>query len=553
MIAQWVTPWLTRMVAEPNPLWTRELRQGARIGRTPWILFAITLVVSLLMCSIGGIAAANEARPADIGSALFQVFFSLAYLVVVVVGPTVAANSVASEREGRTWEAVLLTGLTPKQIARGKFLAAYTTIGLYIVVLAPVGALSFLFGGVGATDVVLAFVYLFLLAGLGVAFGLAVSSLMASLRGAIVLTLMLAVVVGPLVYFAVGFGLSFAVHGMWSEVPEGFPVWLPLAYTRASFGIEYVLFLLVLPLVVILLPAWFLYELTVSNLSGDGEDQSTGLKRWFCVTTPVLGAALAVPCAVTPDDGGRMALAVTGIVAFLFYLGFAALLFAFEPAGPSRRVRIHWDRNNAGFATRFLGPGLGRTSLLVAAVGFGGLLALAFFDMSVFQLLVTAAPKKAKYTEQVFFFALYLAPFFVFFAGLTSWLRSRGNTPWITRIIALAVLFLAVAGPWVIAAIGGALSRHYGEDWLIIASPSPVYAGVMMASIDSSKSASMPVVEAGVVCGLVWGMVGLALLTAASRRSARTVAQQEEAMAATEAALRAEEEEREALPSCGTP
>src|ERR1039458_7599201 len=58
----------------------------------------------------------------------------LAYFVVVVVGPAVAANGVASEREGRTWEAVQLTGLTAKDVARGKFVAAYTTIALYIVV-----------------------------------------------------------------------------------------------------------------------------------------------------------------------------------------------------------------------------------------------------------------------------------------------------------------------------------------------------------------------------------------------------------------------------------
>jgi len=86
--------------------------------------------------------------------------------VVTVVGPAIAANSIASEREGRTWEAVLLTGLSPKDITRGKFLAAFTTICLYVVVLAPVGALSFLFGGVTATEVIVAFAFLVMLAGL---------------------------------------------------------------------------------------------------------------------------------------------------------------------------------------------------------------------------------------------------------------------------------------------------------------------------------------------------------------------------------------------------
>ena len=118
-----------RVTREPNAIWMREMRQAARLGRTPWILFSLTLLISLLMCSIGGIAASSEASPASLGGILFQVFFSIAYFVVTLVGPAVAANSIASEREGRTWEAVLLTGLTPKQITRGKFFAAYTTIG----------------------------------------------------------------------------------------------------------------------------------------------------------------------------------------------------------------------------------------------------------------------------------------------------------------------------------------------------------------------------------------------------------------------------------------
>src|SRR3954471_10004928 len=117
---------LSLRAQKPNAIWMREMRQSARLARTPWVLFALTLVLSLLMCSIGGIAATTNTAPAVIGQTLFQTFFSLAYLVVILVGPAVAANSIASEREGRTWEAVLLTGLRPKEIARGKFLAAYT-------------------------------------------------------------------------------------------------------------------------------------------------------------------------------------------------------------------------------------------------------------------------------------------------------------------------------------------------------------------------------------------------------------------------------------------
>lgn len=49
-----------RLVAEPNAIWMREMRQSARLGRTPWILFSLTLFISMVMCSAGAIAAANN-------------------------------------------------------------------------------------------------------------------------------------------------------------------------------------------------------------------------------------------------------------------------------------------------------------------------------------------------------------------------------------------------------------------------------------------------------------------------------------------------------------
>lgn len=533
-----------RVTREPNAIWMREMRQAARLGRTPWILFSLTLLISLLMCSIGGIAASSEASPASLGGILFQVFFSIAYFVVTLVGPAVAANSIASEREGRTWEAVLLTGLTPKQITRGKFFAAYTTIGLYIVVLAPVGALSFLFGGVTATEVVVAFVFLFVLAALSVAFGLGVSSLMSSLRGAIVVTLMLAICVGPILYITFGFSCSMGIHELWSDVPTGLPIWLPLAYTRAPFGLEYVLLLFVLPLLLMFVPAWFLYEATIANLTGEAEDRSTGLKRWYTVTAPLLALACAVPSALATVDETRMVLSLIGIGAFSLYAGFCAMLFAAEPPGPSRRVRIHWDRDGASAVARFFGPGLTRTSLLVAFVGVAGVGAIAFIDVFVIQAFPSgtaySSVTPASCDEQIFLFATYLSLFFIFVVGLTASLRARGNAPWVARLITMAILLLIQAGPWVVAAIGGVLSTRHDDDWLMVAAPSPFYVFAMLK--EAGKSEPSAVIPVGLACAFMWGMAGLLLLATAARRCSRIVAQHDAAVAHADAALRAEEE-----------
>jgi hypothetical protein len=532
---------LERLLRDPNPIWVREMRQSARLARTPWVLFGLTLALSLLMCSMGGLAAASETTPASIGGALFQVFFSLAYFVVVVVGPAVAANGVASEREGRTWEAVQLTGLTAKDVARGKFVAAYTTIALYIVVLAPVGALSFLFGGVTATEVVVAFAFLFLVAGLAVAFGLAVSSLMSSLRGAIVVTLMLAIVTGPLLYFVCGFGASFAVHKLWNEVPDAFPIWLPLAYSRGKFGFEYLLLLVAVPLLVTVVPAWFFYETTIANMSSEADDQSTGLKRWYFFSTPLVAIAAAVPAALADDDDSRMGLSVLGLCGFAVYLAFCAFLFAGEPPGPSRRVRVHWERERAGFLRRFFGPGLPKTAMLVATLGFACIWLVAFADMTLINFFGSLG-KKVRYMEEIFFFAVYSAGFWVFVSGLTAWLRSRGQTVWVARMVAAGLLFLISAGPWVVAAIGGALAQKHWDDWLLIGAPSPFYAVYTLVWLDDSShvGSDIPVVEMGVAASLFWALAGITLIGLAAYRCRRIVRSHDAAVEASEAALEAE-------------
>ena len=529
-----------RLTHEPNAIWMREMRQAARLGRTPWILFSITITISLLMCAIGGIAAAESASPAVLGGALFQVFFSIAYFVVVVVGPAVAANSIASEREGRTWEAVLLTGLSPKEIARGKFLAAYTTIALYIVVLAPVGALPFLFGGVTATEVVVAFVILFIIAALSVAFGLAVSSLMSSLRGAIVVTLMLAICLGPMLYVGLGFGCSFVLHKQWDGIPEGFPIWLPLAYERATFGIRYVLLLVVVPVLALAIPAWFLYEATIANLTGEGDDRSTGLKRWFAVCTPLLALAATIPSVIAEDDDARMAWGCGGIIFFAGHAVFCALLFAFEPPGPSRRVRVHWDRRGAGPLRRFFGPGLTKGAVLIALFGVVGIIGIAAVAMAALKWFGTGTSTSTS-IAQVFVFSAYAAPFFLFIVGFNTWLRARNSSPWVTRLINTGVLFLIAAAPWVVAAVGGVLTRGNEKAWLAIAAPSPFYAFAMTAAVDDASGDSALLVSVGIACASGWGLLGLVLLAAGARRCSKMIAEHDAAYAKAEAALVAEE------------
>jgi ABC-type transport system involved in multi-copper enzyme maturation permease subunit len=533
---------LERWTKEPNPLWIRELRQAARLVRTPVILCVLAILVALLMASIGGISSIDTS-PATTGVILFQVFFSLAYFLTTLVGPAVAANSIASEREGRTWEAVLLTGLRPAVVARGKFLAAYTAIGMYIVMLAPVGALPFLFGGVTATETIVAFAFLFLIAGLGVAFGLAMSSKMASLRAAIVVTVLLAGPVAGMVYGLLGGALSFAAHDVWPGVPEGTPVWLPTAYARAPFDLRYVVFLVILPLAATLLPAWFLYEVTVANLTSVTDDHSTGLKRWFLVAAPILTLAAAVPMAAVPSTSDRLPALIAGLCVLFIFLVLNVYLFQGDPLGPSRRVMIHWDREGASRFRRFLGPGIVKTSMLELLLGVSLLSLLAAVGLVV---VPHGAAGRGNPIGTILTFTAYAVGYYTFVVGLGAFLRARASSPLLARVLLLAVNFVVAVGPWVVAAVAGVVALPGGgRGALVVASPSPFYVFVMLDELDRSSGSNPELIVAGVLFALLWGGLGLLFMGLANRRANLIIHNHEAALAETDRIL-ADEDARAA-------
>jgi hypothetical protein len=521
---------------DPNPIWMRELRQAARLGRTPIILAIVTGLIALLMCAVGGVASVAT-EPAKVGVALFHTFFSLAFAVVTWIGPAVAAATIASERGGRTWEALALTGLGASTIAQGKFLAALSYISLYIVMLVPVGALPFLFGGVSALEVLAAFALLFCFGVLSVAFGLSISSQFSSTAVAIVVTLLVAIPISLLIYLLGGVALSVAVHELWPAIPKGAPVWLPTAYVRADLGLEYVAFLVLGPLVLIGLPAWFLYEVTVANMAGVSDDRSSGIRRWFLVAAPVFAAATIVPAFAVPSDPwAAAAIALSLTFLFLVIMGF---VFAGEPLGPSRRVLIHWDRQGVGRVRRFFGPGVTRAISLLMVVGT--LAAVGQMAVGVGLEVWSKAPAARENATRVVAFGGYVIGYCLFFAGLAAWTRARSSTTSVPRALLVAALFLTTAGPWLAMAVAGVLTEG-AESAFVFASPSPTYVFVMMHQIGRPSPDTELVLGAGAACAFGWGLLGLGLFGAAATRTRRVVREHDKAQLALDAMLAAEDE-----------
>jgi ABC-type transport system involved in multi-copper enzyme maturation permease subunit len=524
---------------EPNPVWLREMRQSARLTRTPFILLTITALTALLLCTIGG-AMAGRVSPAITGVTLFHTFFSVAFYVVAIAGPAVAANSIASEREGRTWEALQLTGLSPGVVARGKFLAAYTNVAMYIVMMAPVGALPFLFGGVTATEVIVAFVWLFLFAALFVAFGLAVSSKMDSVRAALLVTMVVAILAALFLHLSFGVGGSGVAHDLWNAVPSGPPVWLPTAYDRAPFDLQYLGLLVGLPSLLVAVPAWFLYEATIANLTSVTDDRSTGLRRWFLATNTLAVVASILGLLALPTDdrakGGAMAL--SGEFCLLL---FSVMVFLGDPIGPSRRVQNEWDARRAGRLRRLLGPGVMRSAWIHLLAGSGAVLALGFASGAMV-MFGPASHLKANLLA-LLLLSVYGLSFFAFLVGFSSWLRTRTGAIAVARVILLVVLFCASAGPWIIAAIAGALTQTTSTDELLIAAPSPFFAIMVAGDLSSgSLAAKGPQILGATLASASWALIGLGLLGRAATRCRAIIRAHEQALAEGDALLRAEDE-----------
>jgi hypothetical protein len=336
-----------------------------------------------------------------------------------------------------------------------------------------------------------------------------------------------------------GFVLSMAANKAWPEVAEGPPMWLPSAYERVPFGLEYVVFLFALPLAAVVLPAWFLYEVTIANLTSPTDDRSSGLKRWFVVAVPVLTASAAVP-ALAVRPGERLETVVFAMCALIVFLSFAVFLFAGDPIGPSRRVTVHWDRQGAGRLRRALGPGVMRSAALLLVLGVASLASIAALGLVL--LDDPALTNIERKQQQLVCFAAYGIAFYVFLVGLAAMLRARTPTPVVTRVLLFTALFAVSVGPWIVAAIAGIISdsRGGGDNALAIAAPSPFYVFLMMSKVDASDGEAILI--AGVAAMLGWMTVGMGLLAGARARCAKVLAEQAAALAQTETMLQQEDE-----------
>ena len=113
---------------DPNPILLKELRATFRTALFIRFLYLLTGVVAVTVLLGGAMIGEGNTAPAEVGSALFHIFFGMVLLVLCLVAPSYAATAITTERETRTYESLVLSGMGAWEIVWGKFLAYFDAI-----------------------------------------------------------------------------------------------------------------------------------------------------------------------------------------------------------------------------------------------------------------------------------------------------------------------------------------------------------------------------------------------------------------------------------------
>jgi len=518
----------TGWIEDPNPILLKELRATFRTAMFVRFLYIAVGLVSLLVLAVGAVAASGELPPATVGQVLFQLFFGATLFVICLIAPGYAATAITAEREQRTWESLQLSGMNASRIVRGKFFAAYASIALVIVSLAPVSGIGFLFGGVSPTQVVVGLLSMLVALAPAIAFGIALSARLPSTR--------LAIVLATLVYLPMSFvgvfmmaGFGDVAHREWQLSMQG-PFFYTDAFTTRADEWDTWAILLGGTVYAVGMPVWFLLASAIAGVRPAAENRAAPLKRWAVVNT----AATAVVCLAavmsmgSARDMGQMSMVALSAVGML--LGFYALLFANEPPLPPRPYEVAlqrapiWRR-----ALALVGPGAAGTlrfdaALIVVTAG-------ACFA-------VTVVPRHAlhplwepglSYTLAAFAIAAGLATVALFGATFGALMRLTLRHGLAARVVTSAVIAGLAIGPFMLAMV---LDPHsldrLSERAPLITHFSAIYPLILGAQLNDLDAVgafanlarlSVPCVTYGLLALACWATV-----EARVRRARRAVA-----------------------------
>lgn len=337
-------PWWERWGDRLNPLVVKEVRQGLRT-RIFWACFGLMLLACVVLSLIAYVET-REAAYARHGKGFFFAFFACLGVVHFFIIPYNAYRSLAREREDETWVLLVLTGLGPRRILRGKVTSFLVQASLYASAVGPFLLFSYFLNGIALPNILVVLV----LGGMWLVFLTVVGVCAATLAD------------GRLGRAFVHFALL-GVLGM--ALVQG----LVAAYATVETGNRMLrdddfLYGVAVALLLMLTDGWLLFEAAASRLALPTEDYTRGPRR--ALLAQVLLAALCGVAIWWGEGRDHTVPEIFGIMGALHLIG-VGLFVATDMDGQARPLRAAtrpWSLLRPG-AVRgfrlvvFLPPGLG--------------------------------------------------------------------------------------------------------------------------------------------------------------------------------------------------
>jgi ABC-type transport system involved in multi-copper enzyme maturation permease subunit len=225
----------------PGPVFWNELRAlFLRNRRTGWVLGGLAAVTALVFVVAAETAFADITLEGDPpGRSLFFFITLLAVGFVAVAAPAHSAGAFIQERDRRTFDLLLSTGLSRFEWILGKMASAFVRTFAGVVAILPAWAVALALGGVSPAEFAFHLLFMASLATSAVALGVMQSMLLSSYALSLLVTYLLLAFVFlasvMITFFAYAFKMIFGVPypGFWL-VTSAVHVGLAFFFTTVS-------------------------------------------------------------------------------------------------------------------------------------------------------------------------------------------------------------------------------------------------------------------------------------------------------------------------------
>lgn len=147
-----------------NPIVTSEMKVLMRTWRTPITLLAYLATMLFFLMSFSSLMSIGSGRSSEMGLLIYSTLVNVQFFVILLIGPSLTAGAISSEREKQTLDLLICTQMSPLKIVTGKLISSMSWMLLLVISTIPFYSIAFLYGGVSPFAVALSMLYLMLCA-----------------------------------------------------------------------------------------------------------------------------------------------------------------------------------------------------------------------------------------------------------------------------------------------------------------------------------------------------------------------------------------------------